>query len=196
MRTKLVRAFVWIPIAVATDSAQKVELSAFIGGQTNGGLDLSTAVFQRINVQNGMNYGLGAGYLLGERTGIELLWNYNEADTWLNPAWEGPIKLSSPWTPTSTWVIFCFTFPRVKKTRPFVLMGLGATNLHAASSDVGSITRFAWTLGGGRNTTSVNGWELVSRLSGHPRTSPHHWGLLVRPVLGRMLGRWEQPLSE
>ena len=28
-------------------------------------------------------------------------------------------------------------------------MGLGATNLHAASSDVGSITRFAWTLGGG-----------------------------------------------
>jgi hypothetical protein len=51
-------------------------------------------------------------------------------------------------------------------------MGLGATNLHAASSDVGSITRFAWTLGGGRNTTSVNGWERVSRRNGHPRTSP------------------------
>jgi hypothetical protein len=27
---------------------------AFLGGETNGGLDLSTAVFRRIDVQNGM----------------------------------------------------------------------------------------------------------------------------------------------
>jgi hypothetical protein len=116
MRTKLVRAFVWIPIAVATASAQKVELSAFIGGQTNGGLDLSTAVFQRIDVQNGMNYGLGAGYLLGERTGIELLWNYNEADTVAEPRVGGSNKTVFTLDTNQYLGNFLFHFsPREKK---------------------------------------------------------------------------------
>jgi hypothetical protein len=116
MRTKLVRAFVWIPIAVPTASAQKVELSAFIGGQTNGGLDLSTAVFQRIDVQNGMNYGLGAGYLLGERTGIELLWNYNEADTVAEPRVGGSNKTVFTLDTNQYLGNFLFHFsPREKK---------------------------------------------------------------------------------
>jgi len=42
------------------------ELGGYIGGQINGGVDLSTTLFHRIEVQNGANYGITAGYLLGE----------------------------------------------------------------------------------------------------------------------------------
>jgi hypothetical protein len=61
MSTRLLWWIVWISVLAGTASAQKVELTAFVGGQTNGGLDLSTSLFQRIDVQNGMNYGLSAG---------------------------------------------------------------------------------------------------------------------------------------
>ena len=46
--------------------AQNIEITPHVGGQINGGLDLSTTIFHRIEVQNGLNYGITAGYLLGD----------------------------------------------------------------------------------------------------------------------------------
>ena len=150
MRTKLLLVMVWIYIAAATASAQNVEITAFVGGQTNGGLDLSTTAFQRIDVQNGINYGLGAGYLLGEHAGVEFLWNYNNANTVAEPRAGGSnVKLFTLDT-NQYFANFLFhSSPREQKLRPFVMAGLGATNLHVASSGISSITRFAFTLGAG-----------------------------------------------
>jgi hypothetical protein len=96
MRTKPLWAIVWIYIAARTASAQNVEVTGFNGGQTNGELDLSTASFQRIDVQNVINYGLGADYLLGERTSLEFLWNYNNADTVAEPRGGRPNSADGP----------------------------------------------------------------------------------------------------
>ena len=150
MRTKLLWAMVWLHIAALPALTQNVELTGYIGGQTNGGLDLSTTAFQRIDVQNGISYGLSAGYLLGEHGSIEFLWNYNNADTVAEPRGGGSGKKLFTLDTNQYFANFLFhSSPREQKLRPFVLAGLGATNLHAASNSDSSITRFAFGLGAG-----------------------------------------------
>ena len=73
--------FVLLPSAFA----QRFEIGGFVGGQLNGGVDLSTSLFRRIDVQNSVNYGVTAGYLLGEYFGLEFQWNHNGADTVAQP---------------------------------------------------------------------------------------------------------------
>src|SRR5215510_10152009 len=68
-------------VASTVAAAQNFEITPFIGGQLNGGLDISNGFFSRIEVQNNVNYGVSAGYLLGEHAGIEFMWNYNSAGT-------------------------------------------------------------------------------------------------------------------
>src|SRR5689334_1154210 len=60
---------------------QNFEITGQVGGQFNGGLDMSTSFFNRIEVGNGINYGVTAGYLLGEHYGVEFQWNHNQAET-------------------------------------------------------------------------------------------------------------------
>ena len=57
--------------------------------QLNGGLDLSTSLFRRIEVGNSMNYGITAGYLVGEHYGVEFQWNHTKADTVAQPVGGG-----------------------------------------------------------------------------------------------------------
>lgn len=150
MKKKLLWAIVWIHIVTAVASAQNFELTGFIGGQTNGGLDLSTSTFERIDVRNGLSYGLSAGYLLGDHASIEFLWNYNKADTVAEPRGGGTDRKVFTLDTNQYFANFLFhTSPRERKLRPYVLAGLGATNLHAASSSNSSITRFAFDLGAG-----------------------------------------------
>src|SRR3981189_352535 len=72
MKTNLLwAAIVWTAVAAPTAWAQSgIEITPFVGGQFNGGLDLSTTLFRNIDVQNGMNYGFSAGYLIGKRGGV------------------------------------------------------------------------------------------------------------------------------
>ena len=74
-----------LPVA----SAQNFEITPHIGGQFNGGLDLSTSLFRRIEVGNSMNYGVTAGYLVGEHDGVEFQWNHTKADTVAQPVGGG-----------------------------------------------------------------------------------------------------------
>src|SRR4029077_17131478 len=78
--------FVLLPSAFA----QKIELTGLIGGQLNGGVDLSTSLFHRIDVHNSTNYGATVGYLFGEYYGVELQWNHTRADTVAQPLGGGP----------------------------------------------------------------------------------------------------------
>ena len=82
MKAKLLLAIVWLIVAAPTAWAQRgIEVTPFIGGQINGGLDLSTPLYNRIEVQNGLNFGVSAGYLIGNYGSVEFKWNHNKADT-------------------------------------------------------------------------------------------------------------------
>src|SRR4051812_11024847 len=137
-------------LGAATAVGQNVELTGSIGRQWNGGLDLLTILFRQIDVHNGTSYGFGAGFLRGNHYGGEFSWTYNKADTVAQPTGGGPgiriFKLDT----NQYFGNFLFHFAaREKPFRPFLLIGAGATNLHAARPGVDSTTRMAGDLGGG-----------------------------------------------
>src|SRR5262245_31500604 len=84
----LAAACLMLPVPLAL--GQNFEVSGLVGGQVNGGLDLSTTFFHRLEVENGLSYGVTAGYLLGEHYGVEFLWNRNQAHAIGEPRGGGP----------------------------------------------------------------------------------------------------------
>lgn len=192
MRTRAMWAVICVTFVAAMAVAQKFEVTAFIGGQSNGGIDLSTTLFRRIDVQNGKTRGLSAGYLLGDRYGVEFMWAYNNADTLAQPRGTGSDIRVFTLDTNQYFGNFQYHFAgREKSLRPFLLVGGGATNLSPARQGVTSATRFAFDVGGRREiqlhsavrTTSTG--EMVTRLHHN-----HRCRLLVRPLLGWVLGRW------
>ena len=130
--------------------SQNVELTGYVGCQLNGGLDLSTSLFRRIEVENSMNYGLSAGYLVGEHYGVEFQWNHSKADTLAQPAGGGSDIKVFALNQDQYMGNFLFHFTdREAKLRPFAFFGLGASHLSPDRSGVDSTTRFAFSLGGG-----------------------------------------------
>ena len=88
MKTNLLlAAIVWTVLAASTAWAQKgIEVTPFIGGQINGGVDLSTSLYKRIDLQNGLNYGVSASYAIASKyTAVEFIWNHNQASTVAQP---------------------------------------------------------------------------------------------------------------
>ncbi|HXY48684.1 MAG TPA: porin family protein [Terriglobales bacterium] len=150
LKRMVTSALAWVTLWVPFTRAQNFEVTGQVGGQINGGIDLSTPLFHRIDVGNGVNYGVTAGYLLGERSGVEFQWNRNQADTVAEPVGGGPnVKL---FTLTTNQYMGHFVFhfaDREHRLRPFVMFGLGATSLSPDVSSVNGVTRFAFALGGG-----------------------------------------------
>jgi len=144
-------AIAWTVVAAPTAWAQRgIEVTPFIGGQINGGLALSTPVYNRLDVQNGVNYGISVGYLIGKHAGVEFMWNHNQADTLAQSVGGGPDQKVFNLSTNQYLGAFVVHFKdRERRLRPFVLFGAGATNLAPDRSHVHSITRFAWVFGGG-----------------------------------------------
>src|ERR1700745_2408668 len=152
MKTNLLwAAIAWTVIVAPTALAQEgIEVTPFIGGQINTGLDLSTARYNRLDVQNGRNYGVSVGYLIGKYAGIEFTWSHNQADTLAQSAGGGADQKVFGLSTNQYLGDFVVHFKeRESRLRPFVLFGAGATNLAPNRSHVNSITRFAWVFGGG-----------------------------------------------
>jgi outer membrane protein W len=131
-------------------SAQSFEVTPFVGGQINGSLDYSTTLFHGLDVKNGLSYGVTGGYLFGEYYGLEFSWNRNKADTTSQPISGGSgVKVFTLTTDQFFGqFVFHFTDPE-HKLRPFVFLGLGATDLSTDRNGVVGATRFAGALGGG-----------------------------------------------
>jgi hypothetical protein len=108
MKTNLLlAATVWTVLTAPTAWAQRgIKVTPFIGGQINGGVDLSTLLYKRIDVQNGLNYGVSASYAIGSKyTAVEFMWNHNQASTVPSPQTEALTWGCS----TSTVINFCAT---------------------------------------------------------------------------------------
>lgn len=130
-------------------AAQNFEITFQVGGQVNGGTDLSTSLFNRIEVANSVNYGITTGYLVGEHYGVEFQWNHNSADT---SGQIGGVSSANLFSLNQNQYMGNFLFhftPREAKMRPFLFFGLGANALSASVSGVNGSTRFAYALGGG-----------------------------------------------
>ena len=158
----------WICIAAGMASAQKFEATGLIGGQINGGVDLSTTVYKRFEVRNGLTYGLGLGYLPTERSEIEFMWTYNKADTTGQPRSGAASTKLFTLDSNKYFANFLYHFSGPEtKLRPFFLAGLGASNLSPAVAGVHSTTRFAFAVGAGAkyNLTPHVGLRFQGRYS-------------------------------
>jgi opacity protein-like surface antigen len=152
MKTSLLcAAIAWTVVAAPTARAQRgIEITPFVGGQINGGLDLSTTLYNGIDLQNGLNYGISAGYLIGKRTSVEFTWNHNQADALAQSNSGGADrKVFSVNTNQYLGDFLVHLKDNEDRLRPFVLLGAGATNLAPDRSHLNRITRFAWVFGGG-----------------------------------------------
>ena len=151
MKTMLLSAFASLLfLTPALVFAQSVELTAHIGGQINGGVDLSTTRFRRLEVQNGLNYGATLGFLLGEHYGAEFQWNQNKSDSRGQPIGGGPSTKVFSLSQNQYLGNFLFHLTnREAHLRPFGFFGLGATALSTDRPGVGGSTRFTFALGAG-----------------------------------------------
>jgi len=126
------------------------EITGYGGGQINGGIDFSTTRFSRLEVQNGANYGVMAGYLLGEHYGAEFQWNQNKANAVGQTNTGAPsLKLFNLTQNQYMGNFLIHLKPREAKLRPFFFFGLGANSLTTDVHLVQGATKFSWALGGG-----------------------------------------------
>ena len=151
MRIKIVvlSVITWV-VLLPSALAQRVEVTGNIGYQVNGGLDLSTSLFHRIEVGNSTNYGASAGYLFGEHFGAEFQWNHTRADTVAQPLGGGSDIKVFTLNQNQYMGNFVYHFtPHEAPLRPFVFLGLGASSLSTNRAGVSGATRFAFSVGGG-----------------------------------------------
>jgi opacity protein-like surface antigen len=170
MKKRLVAITACTTLAFLTSAfAQNFEFTAHVGGQINGGLDLATSLFHRFEVANGVNYGVAAGYLLGEHAGVEFMWNQNKADVRAQPF--GGFSSIKLFTMTQNQYLGNFLFhftPREDKLRPFLLAGLGATALDPDVHGVSGTTRFVYALGAGAKYNVSNHFGLRGQFKWSP----------------------------
>jgi opacity protein-like surface antigen len=152
MKTSLLwAAIVWTVVAAPMARAQRgIEITPFVGGQINGGLALSTPIYNGIDLQNGLNYGISAGYGLGKRTSVEFTWNHNQADALAQSISGGADRKVFSLNTNEYLGDFLVHFTdNEDRLRPFILLGAGVTNLSPNRNQLNSITRFTWAFGGG-----------------------------------------------
>jgi opacity protein-like surface antigen len=137
-------------LLIPSASAQRVEVTGNIGYQLNGGLDLSTSLFRRIEVGNSTNYGASAGYLFGGFYGVEFQWNHTRGDTVAQPQGGGSdIKVFTLNQNQYMGNFLLHLRDEESPLRPFVFVGLGASSLSTNRAGVSGATRFAFSVGGG-----------------------------------------------
>jgi opacity protein-like surface antigen len=150
MKAGLPWIIMWLTIAAAIAQGQRFEVTASVGGQINGGLDLSTATFPSIDVRDGLSRGVGISYQPGARSAVEFMWTYNAADTVAQLTGGGPSTKVFTLDTNQYFGNLLFHFVNhEKRLRPFVLGGLGGTSLSPARSGVKGVTRLAFAVGGG-----------------------------------------------
>lgn len=156
-------------VLVTFTFAQNFEITPQVGGQINGGLDLSTTIFHRIEPQNALNYGLTAGYLVGEHYGLEFQWNKMNAGTNAQPIGGGQSIKIFNLNQNQYMANFVFHLTdREAAVRPFFFFGMGASTLDPDRSGVRGTTRFAGSLGGGAKYNMSRHFGLRAQLKWSP----------------------------
>jgi opacity protein-like surface antigen len=157
--------FVFLPSAFA----QRIEVTGHISYQVNGGLDLSTSLFRRLDVQNSTNYGATVGYLFGEHCGVGFQWNRTRPSTVAQPVGGGSDIKVFTLNQNQYLGNFVFHFKSHESAlRPLAFVGFGASSLSTNRSGVSGATRFAFPLGGGAKYNFTRHFGLRGQLKYSP----------------------------
>jgi opacity protein-like surface antigen len=143
-------AFAVLTLCVCPSQAQqRFELQPFVGYKYGGGTDVAGNALgiQRINIDSSVAYGTTLTFNPAEYLGVEFLWNRQptNASGALYTGGTYPQKIGA--TLDQYHGDFLFSFAgHESKVEPFVLFGVGATDMHGSGS---STTKFSWAVGGG-----------------------------------------------
>lgn len=184
---KTLLSIVGIFVLFSSAVAQNFEITGQVGGQINGGLDLSTSLFHRIEVANALNYGITASYLPGEHAGIEFQWNKMNADTRAQPIAGGSSVKVFSLGQNQYMANFVYHFTdKEARTRPFMFFGLGASSLDPDRSGVNGTTRLAFSLGAGAKRNLSRHLGLRGQVKWSPTyiTSTNNGGYWCDPFWG------------
>jgi len=148
--TKLVFAFAMaLAWAHPAFSQTRLEIQPFAGYKFGGGADVggNALGINRINIDSSVAYGVTATFNPSEHTGIEFLWNRQPTNASGSLSGGGTYPQKIGVTLDQFHGNFLYSFTGHQSTvEPFVLFGLGATDMHGGGS---STTKFSWAVGGG-----------------------------------------------
>ncbi len=160
LKRGIVLAGLFLMTGVVPAFAQKVEVSGFVGWSLNDGVDGNAVlagngqIYDTIEPKDSAIYGFTVGALVGE--GAELGFRWAQAPTTLQVTGTTTTELGDM-SINSYHGYFAYNFgEKDAKMRPFVLIGLGATNFGSVTVNTGlrsfttnGETQFSTTWGAG-----------------------------------------------
>jgi len=139
-----------LSVSVLPAAAQyHFELQPFVGYKFGGGVDVGANALGigRINIDSSIAYGATATFNPTENFGLEFLWNRQPTNASGSFSGGGTYPTKVGVTLDQFHGDFLFSFAgHGSKVEPFVLFGVGATDMHGAGS---STTKFSFGVGGG-----------------------------------------------
>jgi Outer membrane protein beta-barrel domain len=148
LRTALIFASL-LSGALPALAQQRFEIQPFVGYKFGGGADVAENIYRinRINIDSSLAYGATLTYNLSENFGVEFLWNRQQthASGALNGGGTYPQKIGVTLDQFHGDFLLSLT-GHGSKLEPFILVGLGATDMHGAGS---STAKFSFGVGGG-----------------------------------------------
>lgn len=144
----LILALLAVSILPAT-AQYKFEVQPFAGYKWGGGANVAGNYLgvSRINIDSSLAYGVTATFNPAENLGVEFLWNRQPTNASASYSGGGTYPTKVGVTLDQFHGDFLFSFAgHGSKVEPFVLFGVGATDMHGAGS---STTKFSFGVGGG-----------------------------------------------
>ena len=139
-----------LSVSVLPAAAQyHFELQPFVGYKFGGGVDVggNALGISHINIDSSIAYGATATFNPTENFGLEFLWNRQPTNASGSFSGGGSYPTKVGVTLDQFHGDFLFSFAgHGSKVEPFVLFGVGATDMHGAGS---STTKFSFGVGGG-----------------------------------------------
>jgi hypothetical protein len=135
--------------AFSAQAQQRFELQPFVGYKYGGGADVAGNVLgiRRVNIDSSIAYGATLTFNPSEYMGFEFLWNRQPTNASGALYNGGTYSQKVGVTLDQFHGDFLFSLAgHGSKVEPFVLFGLGATDMHSSGS---STTKFSFGVGGG-----------------------------------------------
>jgi hypothetical protein len=145
LKRGIVTAGLFLTIGVVPAFAQKVEVSGFVGWSITDGVDSDPIlagdgnIYDTVEPDDAVIYGFTVGVLVGE--GAEVGFRWAQQPTTLNISGTSEREIGDM-NITSYHGYFAYNFGEVDAPlRPFVLIGLGATNYGSVDATIAGVNR-------------------------------------------------------
>jgi opacity protein-like surface antigen len=130
--------------------AQRLEVTPLIGVQWNGSVDYTARNYTKADIGNALTYGFAAGVYVSTTVSLEFMWNRSTPDLAGTPLSGGaPVKLFQLNTNQYFGNVLFHFGGQEDRTRPYILVGMGATHFSPEGPGSTSLTRPTFGIGGG-----------------------------------------------